>query len=113
MRWAKLYSNQTPAERALEPAIASLGTPYRCQHPLWALRLFPDFVLLEPKIVIEVDDPGHRRTAQKRKDAERTSRLRAAGWRVARAENDEVLANPRAALKRMLLPLEPELAGKL
>lgn len=36
-RWAALYADPTPAEQAIEPAIASMGVPYRFQHPLWAL----------------------------------------------------------------------------
>ena len=35
-RWSKLY-RLTDAESALEPAVASMGTRYRVQHPLWAL----------------------------------------------------------------------------
>lgn len=112
LRWAKLYSNQTPAERALEPAIAALGVRYRTQHPLWALRVFPDFVLLDQRVVIEVDDPGHRRTLQRRKDAERTKKLRSHGWRVVRVTNEEVLEDPHAALRRVLEPIEPALYPK-
>jgi very-short-patch-repair endonuclease len=103
-KWAKLYSNPTPAELALEPAVASLGVRYRFQHPLWALSLFPDFVLPDYKIVIEVDDPGHRKTAQRRKDAERTARLRAKGWTVVRCENDDALSDPYGTVDRILAP---------
>lgn len=104
-RWAKLYSNPTPAEQALEPAIAALGIRYRFQHPLWGLRVFPDFVLLDHKIVIEVDDPSHRTSKKRRDDAERTSRLEAAGWRVVRCTNDEALEDPYGTIARLLGPL--------
>jgi very-short-patch-repair endonuclease len=103
-KWAKLY-NGTEAELSLEPAVASLGIPYRFQHPLWALGLFPDFVLLEQRVVIEVDDPGHF-TARKRKaDALRTEKLAKAGWRVARCTNAEALNYPYAAVDRMMAAL--------
>jgi very-short-patch-repair endonuclease len=102
-RWAKLYGSPTPAEAAIEPAIAELGVPYRFQHPLWALRVFPDFVLTAQKLVIEVDDPSHHTAAGRRKDAERTEKLTAAGWRVVRCKNDEALRDPRGAVRRMLL----------
>lgn len=106
LRWAKLYSNPTRQERALEPVVASLGVPYRFQHPLWGLRVFPDFVLLDHKVVIEVDDPGHRRTANRKKDAERTRKLNQAGWRVVRVTNDEVDEDPVAALRTALASLK-------
>lgn len=101
-RWAKLY-NLTPAERALEPAIAALGIPYRVQHPLWALGLFPDFVLLDARVVIEVDDPSHRRKAAA--DAERTAKLNRAGWRVARCTNEEAMADPVGTINRLMTEL--------
>lgn len=95
-RWARLYGKPTPAERALEPAIASLGVPYRFQHPLWALSCFPDFVLLDQRVVIEVDDPSHDARDKRRRDEERTRKLQAAGWRVVRCRNDDVLSTPLA-----------------
>lgn len=101
-RWAKLYSNPTPAEVAVEPAIASLGVPYRFQHPLWGLRLFPDFVLLQQKLVIEIDDPGHATRAGRAKDALRTKKLAAAGWRVVRCTNAEAIDDPYGAVDAMM-----------
>jgi very-short-patch-repair endonuclease len=99
-RWAKLYSNQTEAERALEPAVASLGLPYRTQHPLWSLALFPDFCLPGIRVLIEVDDPSHKR--RKREDAERTARLEGAGWKVVRCQNAEALSDPYATVTRLM-----------
>lgn len=101
-RWAKLYSNVTPAEQALEPAIASLGVPYRVQHPLWALHLFPDFVLLRDRVVIEVDDKSHRTKAGREKDAARTLRLAQNGWRVLRCTNEQALADPYGTVDRLM-----------
>jgi len=98
-RWARLH-NLTEAERSLEPAVASLGVPYRVQNPLWALGLFPDFSLLSQKLIIEVDDPSH---ARKRKaDAERTAKLNRAGWRVFRCSNDEALTDPYGTVDRLM-----------
>lgn len=104
-RWAKLYSNPTPAEAALEPAIAKLGVRYRFQHPLWGLRVFPDFVLLDYKVIIEVDDPSHRTSKKRREDAERTARLAKAGWRVVRCTNDEALEDPHGTVRSLIEPL--------
>ena len=113
MRWSKLYSNLTPAEKALEPAIAALGQPYRSQHPLWALGLFPDFVLTRQRIVIEVDDPSHSTKAAKLKDAERTLKLARAGWKVVRCLNAEAIADPIGTVKRLCQEAgHPELITK-
>jgi very-short-patch-repair endonuclease len=105
-RWAKLYSQQTPAEKALEPAVASLGIPYRFQHPLWALGLFPDYVLLDDRVVIEVDDPSHNTKRKRAADEARTDKLARAGWRVVRCTNAEALANPYGAVDRMMADLQ-------
>lgn len=99
--WAKLY-NGTPAELAIEPAIASLGVRYRFQHPLWALGLFPDFVLPDDRLVIEVDDRSHRQTKKRKADAERTAKLERAGWKVVRCTNEEALTDPLGTVNRLM-----------
>jgi very-short-patch-repair endonuclease len=101
-RWAALYSQPTEAERAIEPAIASLGVPYRFNHPLWALRCFPDFVLPQHRVVIEVDDSSHARAAKRKADEERTQKLNGAGWSVVRCWNDEALADPYGTVDRLM-----------
>lgn len=101
-RWASLYANQTVAEMALEPEIAKLGIPYRFQHPIWSLRLFPDFVLLGPRLVIEVDDKSHLSTKKKAADAERTGRLNSRGWKVVRCSNEDAIKDPAGTLVRLL-----------
>lgn len=101
-RWAKLYSNPTPAEIALEPAIAALGIRYRFQHPFWGLRIFPDFVLLDKKVVIEVDDPSHRTKKKRLADEEKTARLARMGWTVVRCTNEEALADPAGTVARLM-----------
>lgn len=100
-----MYSQPTPAEQALEPAIAALGTRYRFQHPIWALRLFPDFVLLDHRVIIEVDDPSHRTSKKRKADAERTAKLERAGWRVVRCTNDEAIEDPVGTVRTLLEPL--------
>jgi very-short-patch-repair endonuclease len=107
-RWSGLYTNQTKAEKAIEPAVASLGVRYRTQHPLWGLRLFPDFVLLDHKLVLEIDDTSHNTKAKKKADLLRTEKLNKAGWIVVRCTNDEALSDPRAALRKMLVEAKLE-----
>lgn len=102
LRWAKLYSSPTDAEAALEPAIASLGIPYRFQHPLWGLSLFPDFVLLNDRVVIEVDDASHSTSKKKKEDIERTAKLNKHNWRVIRCTNADAERDPVGTVNKMM-----------
>src|SRR5690349_6910316 len=104
VRWGRLYRG-TPAELALEDAVAELGVPYRTQFPgfLFGFRFFPDFVLPTVGVVLEVDDDSHSRPEKQEADGERTQYLEGEqGWRVARCSNQEALENPRGAVRRML-----------
>jgi len=76
--------------------------PYRFQHPIWALGVFPDFVLPADRLVIEVDDPSHRTASKRRADKERTAKLERAGWRVVRCENADALANPYDTVDQLM-----------
>ena len=100
-RWAAL-SNITEAEASLEPAVAALGTRYRVQKPFWGLSVFADFALLDHKVIFEVDGKEHQTKARKAKDAERTAKLEAAGWRVFRCTNEAALKDPDGAVRLML-----------
>lgn len=100
-KWAKLY-NGTPAELALEPAIAALGRPYRFQHPLWSLGIFPDFALVADRVVIEVDDKSHNRADKRAADALRTKKLNALGWKVVRCTNEEAMQAPFDTVNRLM-----------
>lgn len=102
LRWSKLYANPTDAEAAIEPAIASLGVRYRFQHPLFGLRLFPDFILPDYRLVIEVDDRSHSTKKKREADAERTERLNNGGWAVVRCTNEEAEDDPYGAVDRMM-----------
>jgi very-short-patch-repair endonuclease len=103
MRWGKLYKG-TPAELALEEAVAELGVPYRTQFPgyLYGFRFFPDFLLPTLGLVIEVDDSSHKKADKILKDADRTEALEARGWQVVRCTNEEALDDPRGAVRAML-----------
>lgn len=113
-RHAKLYPG-TPAEHAIEPAVASLGVPYRWQYPMYLLgplKYFPDFALPTLMVVLEIDDSGHARKAKRLADAERTAKLEAAGWRVARCTNQEALTDPYGTVDRMMASLNIPLTTK-
>jgi very-short-patch-repair endonuclease len=102
IRWSKLYANPTDAEAAIEPAIASLGVRYRFQHPLFGLRLFPDFILPDYRLVIEVDDRSHYTKKKREADAERTERLNHGGWTVVRCSNEDAEDDPYGTVDRLM-----------
>lgn len=103
-RWARLYVDPTRAERALEPAIAALGVPYRAQHPVFAAGAILDFAVLGPRLAVEVDGPSHRTAKAREKDAARTAKLEARGWTVVRCTNEEALADPHGTVARLIKP---------
>jgi very-short-patch-repair endonuclease len=61
---------------------------------------FLDFACIEARLIVEVD--GGRHTEQLDYDARRTAFLEAAGWRVIRFWNLDVLTNRHGACMRIL-----------
>jgi very-short-patch-repair endonuclease len=102
-RLGKLYKG-TPAEHALEPAVAALGLVYRTQFPgyLYGFRFFPDFFLPQLGLIIEVDDSSHRKAAKILADEERTEYFESRGWRVVRCTNEQALDNPTGTIQGLL-----------
>ena len=100
--WARLYLNPTPSEQALEPAIAALGERYRAQHPFFGLKHIADFVLLDRKLIIEVDGDSHEKPAQIKKDLEHTLKLKALGYEVIRVSNEQAQAAPAETVAHCL-----------
>jgi len=85
-----LRSNMSDAEQALWHLLRCRqisGLKFRRQHPFGDYIL--DFVCLENKLVIEVDGGQHGQQAGD--DENRTQKLHAAGFRVLRFWNNEVL----------------------
>jgi very-short-patch-repair endonuclease len=104
-RWNRLYKG-TPAEHALEDAVAAIGVPYRTQFPgfLYGFRFFPDFLLPTLKLVIEVDDSSHSRAKKRMEDEERSQVMADKfGWRVVRCTNREALDNPVGTVRALLI----------
>jgi primosomal protein N' (replication factor Y) len=96
-RARRLRRDSTDAERALWHALRrnALGAGFRRQHPI--PPYVADFACVAARIVVEVDGGqhgGHR-------DARRDEAMRAAGWRVLRFWNDEVLRNTEGVLTRI------------
>lgn len=103
-RFAKLYVG-TEAELALEPAVASLGLPYRTQFPLHKFRgrmnYFPDIVIPPLRLVIEVDGREHK--YKKEEDAARAAEMLALhGWRTYRCSNEDAMTRPYEVVNEIL-----------
>lgn len=101
--WAALYTKPTEAERAIEPAIARLGKPYRAQHPVFSAHSIVDFALLEDRIIIEVDGNSHVGPKAREADRKRTHTLETLGWTVVRCWNSAAIREPDATVQKLLL----------
>jgi very-short-patch-repair endonuclease len=55
------------------------------------------------RLIVEVDGHGHRRPAQRRDDARRDAKLKAAGWNVLRVAAEEVENAPERVLRSLEL----------
>ena len=75
------------------------GLKFRRQHPFGDYIL--DFVCLENKLVIEVDGGQHGQQAEY--DENRTQRIQAAGFRVLRFWNNEVLKEIESVKEKIWL----------
>ncbi len=97
-----LRSNMSDAEEALWHLLRCRqisGLKFRRQHPFGDYIL--DFVCLENKLVIEVDGGQHEQQAWY--DENRTQKLQAAGFRVLRFWNNEVLKEIESVKEKIWL----------
>ncbi len=102
-----LRSEMTDAEKALWKILRGrqvCGLKFRRQHPYGDYIL--DFVCLENKLVIEVD--GGQHAERKKYDDFRTQNLRAAGFRVLRFWNTDVMQEVEAVRERIWNAVQQE-----
>jgi very-short-patch-repair endonuclease len=85
----RLRRDATDAERTLWRALRgdALGVRFRCQHPIGGA--IADFAYVELRLVVEVDGGQHGGAD----DAARDAAMQAAGWRVLRVWNNDVVEN--------------------
>ncbi|TFW10337.1 endonuclease domain-containing protein [Oxalobacteraceae bacterium OM1] len=100
-----LRKAMTDAERTLWRRLRGeqLGAKFRRQHPFREYVL--DFVCLYHRLVVEVD--GSQHVEQVQHDARRDAVLMAAGFRVLRFWNNEVLLETDAVLQKIYEALTP------
>ena len=110
--WPKLQpeaqgmrAEPTPAEEALwdAPRGGKLGARFRRQHAIG--RFIVDFACLPQMLVVEVDGGMHE--TQAGQDEKRDAHLAAAGCRVLRYWNDEVLTGLDRVLHDIRSHLKP------
>src|SRR5262249_23758608 len=97
----KLRRAQTDAERRMWMLLRDRrisGVKFRRQHPIGAYVV--DFFCAEARLIIEIDG-GHHASNQDA-DVARSRVLEAAGYRVLRFWNNEVLGNTAGVLHRIV-----------
>ncbi|MSO98286.1 MAG: endonuclease domain-containing protein [Rhodospirillaceae bacterium] len=77
---------------------ALAGAKFKRQVPI--AGFYADFVCIESKLIIEID--GGQHDTQRSTDAARTKKLEAAGYRVLRFWNHEVLTNIEGVLETIM-----------
>jgi very-short-patch-repair endonuclease len=93
----------TPAEDRLWSALRRdqlAGLHFRRQHPVG--KFIADFYCKAARLAVEVDGPVHHTEAQRIHDRDRDAAFAAAGIRVLRLTNEDVLTNLRPVLTRIL-----------
>lgn len=110
--WYKQYFGDNKYELALEPAIASLGLPYRYQHLDLSRKIIMDYAMPTIKLDIEVDGDSHKRASQIREDIDRAVQLKKIGWTVYRIQNEDAITDPFGCIERMVAELGLQIKGR-
>lgn len=82
----------------MERAICKLGERYRAQWLFPKFHHIADFVLVDRRVILEVDGDSHERPEQRRKDLKHTLGLEREGWAVVRCKNEEALEGAERVL---------------
>ena len=101
----RLRRDSTDAERLMWRHLRDRqlgGFKFRRQRPIAGHVV--DFVCMEHSLVVEID--GGQHDWQAVEDERRTAALEAAGFRVVRFWNNDVLRNTKDVLSQLLLVLE-------
>lgn len=99
----RLRQRMTDAERHLWWALRDrrlAGYKFRRQHPLAGAIL--DFACIAHMLAVKADGGQHNAAA----DAARTQRIQAAGWRVIRFWDNEILQNTEGVILAILAALQ-------
>jgi len=103
-RVRELRLNATDAERKLWAALKSaefFGRRFRRQYPV--APYIADIACVEVRLIIEVDGGQHAESAS---DVKRDAALKAAGWRVLRFWNSDVLTSIEGVIETIAAALD-------
>ncbi|WP_158817648.1 endonuclease domain-containing protein [Methylocapsa sp. S129] len=92
---------------ALRHRLALSGTHFRRQVVIG--RAIVDFACVASKTIVEVDGNQHGADRALAYDAQRTASLQAAGWRVLRFSNAQVMRDDDEALETIRAAIEGKL----
>lgn len=91
-----ISAHRTSSERTFAPFVEAF-----CVERGWTMVLdyqigpyFPDMIIEEQKLVIEIDGNYHDKIVQMAKDFKRNSYMRKRGWVVFRFANDQIEKDP-------------------
>src|SRR5690606_28510909 len=110
-RARELRKNATNAEQLLWSLLRDrqlLGVKFRRQHPEEGVIL--DFAATKYQLAIELDGGQHAQENNAAKDAVRTKKLEAGGWKVLRFWNNDVLQNLEGVAMTIADTLTPTLS---
>ena len=99
----ELRKNSTPTEKLLWGYLKNrqtAGLKFRRQHPLD--KFIADFYCHERKLIVELDGNVHDTKERKEADNGRTYELNEIGLKVIRFSNEEVLADIKNVLKKII-----------
>ena len=100
-RARKLRESQTSAEARLWQALRNRRMArwkFR-QHPID--RYIVDFVTIDGKLIVEVDNVTHAETSERARDEARSKVLEACGFHIVRVSNTDVYDNLEGVLERI------------
>jgi very-short-patch-repair endonuclease len=103
---AKLTARATKAEVCLRAQFIRSGIPFKFQHIIFTYDNFfiADFVVESKKgkrYLIELDGGVHYSWKAKKKDRNRSSKIRQTGYGVLRFDNNDILNKPEKVFKKL------------
>jgi very-short-patch-repair endonuclease len=103
---AKLIGRATKAEICLKSMLLRSGIPFKFQHIIFTYDNFfiADFIVENKKgkrYLIELDGGVHYSWKARKKDRNRSNKIRQSGYGVLRFDNNDILTKPEKVAKKL------------
>lgn len=105
--WIPIVTKQ---ERTLQAGLKAQGIPYQCNPNISGY--FPDLLILNTNILVEVDGGVHKSKIAKEKDKLRTKHLNFSGYRVLRFSNKKIETELKQVIERIKLAILLSKSGR-